>query len=430
MVILVFEVLITMEMNAREKFLEVMNKNQSAITLKWNFGFWGSAIKNWYTHGLPEKNYPKLSTDISNTTYSLYTAAWTLGSRKKKLNNSRIELPDGIPVWGGANAQPNQGCPLAIDVMEYFNFDKSGVVVDLEQFFCPQFDIEIVEEDEKYLVYIDLDGVTRKFQKEEGTIPYYMDSTIKDWKSWNKIKEERLNLENIRARFPDNWNELVKDYKKRDYPLYFGGYPLGLFGTLVNLLGYENLFMLYYDQPDLVRDILSTFTDVWMALWEEALSEVEVDALHIWEDISMGKSSMVSPSIIKEFMVPHYRKITDFLKGKGVNIIMLDTDGDCNELIPIFLDAGITCLYPMEASAGMDVLAVRNKYPELVMMGGVPKSEIALGKEHIDRMLEPIRELLKHGGYVPCGDHCIPPEVPWEYFKYYREKLNSMIDEA
>ena len=146
--------------------------------------------------------------------------------------------------------------------------------------------------------------------------------------------------------------------------------------------------------------------------------------------ITPVSSSMVSPSIIKEFMFPHYRRITDFLKGKGVNAIMLDTDGDCNELIPIFLDAGITCMYPMEASAGMDVLAVRKKYPELIMMGGVPKSEIALGKEHIDKMLEPVGELLRYGGYIPCGDHCIPPEVPWKYFKYYREKLNNMIDEV
>ncbi|GAI68450.1 unnamed protein product, partial [marine sediment metagenome] len=55
-------------------------------------------------------------------------------------------------------------------------------------------------------------------------------------------------------------------------------------------------------------------------------------------------------------------------------------------------------------------------------------SKILLGKKEIDRFLEPISQLLKSGGYLPYGDHLIPPEVPWEDFKYYREKLNWMID--
>jgi len=42
--------------------------------------------------------------------------------------------------------------------------------------------------------------------------------------------------------------------------------------------------------------------------------------------------------------------------------------------------------------------------------------------------LLPVKELLKTGGYIPFGDHFIPPEVNWEDFKYYRNKLNDIID--
>ena len=37
---------------------------------------------------------------------------------------------------------------------------------------------------------------------------------------------------------------LLKEYRNRDYPLAFGGYPQGFFGTLAHLIGYENLFHL------------------------------------------------------------------------------------------------------------------------------------------------------------------------------------------
>ena len=417
------------KVNTRQLFIEIMNFNKSKRTLKWEFGYWGSTIKNWYKQGLPELKYPEISKDISTISASLYTKAWTHGNKEIK-GSSRKVLPNGIGVWGGALYWPSQGFPLDYDVSSYFNFDKSVISVAVEEIFCPHFKIKILEEDEKTITYIDLDGVKRIYLKEEATIPTAIEWPIKDWDSWNKIKEERLNLDNIRERFPKNWNNLLKEYKNRDYPLSIGGYPLGIFGVLAHLIGYENLFYYYYDKPDLIKDILNTFTDIWVSVWEEVISVIDIDCVHFWEDVSTGKASMVSPATFREFMAPYYKKLTSFLKARGVDIILVDTDGDCNELIPLFLDAGITGLYPMETSAGMDVLAARKKYPGLQIMGGVPKSDIAQGEKRIDEILEPIEELLKLGGYIPFGDHLVPPDVPWKYFKYYREKLNNMIDKA
>ena len=258
-------------------------------------------------------------------------------------------------------------------------------------------------------------------------MPASLDWIIKDWDSWNKIKEEKLNLDDVGKRFPKNWNNLLKEYKNRDYPLALGGYPLGIFGTLAHLIGYENLFYLYYDKPDLIHDILKTFTNLWISIWEEVLYQVDIDCFHFWEDVSSGKGSMVSPATFREFMTPYYKKLISFLKSKGVNIILVDTDGDCSKLIPLFLETGVTGIYPMEVSAGMDVMLARRKYPNLQIMGGIPKSDIALGEKRIDKFLMDTGALLKSGGYIPFGDNSIPPNVSWEYFKYYREKLNYII---
>jgi len=172
------------------------------------------------------------------------------------------------------------------------------------------------------------------------------------------------------------------------------------------------------------------FTDLWIAIWEEVLSEIDVDCAHIWEDVSSGKGSMISPRTFREFMIPYYKKATDFLKGRGVDVILTDTDGDCSQLIPLFLEAGVTGLYPMEVSAGMDVVATRKAYPELQIMGGIPKTEIALGEQRIDEILEATEWLLSQGGYIPFADHSHPPGTPWRCFKYYREQLNRIIDRS
>lgn len=423
-------------MNSRERFLEVMDFNPNVRSLKWEFGFWGENINQWYEEGLPKKFGTNLPTNLTTVNASLYTTVWTHAWRKQRTylekyyheREQSIPLPPGVAIWGGALYWPSQGFPLALDVMDYFCFDKSTAQVPVEQVFFPMFEPEVLQEDESYLDYIDVDGVTRRFQKVEAVIPSATNWPIKDWDSWNKIKEERLRLDTIRSRFPANWSEWVSEYKQRDYPLSVGGYPCGFFGTLVHLLGYENVFLKYYDEPDLLKDIIQHFTTLWIAIWEEILAEVDVDCAHIWEDMSSTQGPLVSKKIFNEFMAPSYRRVTDFLTSKGVKTILVDTDGNCEALIPWLIDVGVTGCYPMETSAGMDVVKIREKYPRFQMMGGIPKYDMALGKERIDEFLQPVEALLEKGGYVPFGDHCISPGVSWKQFKYYRERLNELID--
>ncbi len=407
-------------MNLRERFHEVMNFNPDVHSIKWEFGYWGETIKNWYEQGLPERQYPVLEQRITTPTTSLYTPAWS--------GKDVDRLPNGIAVTGGSLYWPSQGFPLDYDVRNHFNMDFTQRIVDVNLHFCPMFDVRVLDQNQERFHYIDIDGVERIFLKDEATIPTSVQWPIKDRMSWEKLKEERMNLNNISERFPSNWPELLKEYRNRDYPLAIGGYPQGFFGTLSHLIGYENLFLWYCLEADLVHDILDTFTSIWLAVFEEVISQVEIDHWHIWEDISFGKGSMISVEMVQEFLSPYIRRIVDFLKSKGVDIILLDTDGDCNELIPVFMEAGVTGMYPFEVHCGMDVAKVRKQYPNLQMLGGISKSEIQLGKKRIDEMLESVDYVLKTGGYIPHGDHLIPPDVDFENFSYYRTKLNKLIN--
>jgi len=408
-------------MNARERFLEVMNFNTAAGSLRWEFGYWGATLDRWYAEGLEKRDYPRLDPPplIQKTpTSHLYLPAWTCVKREG--------LPPGIAVMAGGLYWPSQGFPLDSDVRRQLDMDVTQTLVNVNLLLCPMFDVRVVAEDDERFEYIDIDGVRRIFLKQEATIPTAMGYPIRDRASWEQLKAERLRRDNIRDRFPANWSDLVAEYRRRDYPLALGGYPHGFFGTLVHLMGYEELFVNFYDQPELIHDILDTFTDLWIAVYEEVLKDVEVDHIQIWEDISAGTGSMVSPALIREFMLPRYKRLTDFVKSKGIKHVFVDTDGDCFDLIPLFLEGGATGMYPMEASCGMDIVKVRKAFPRLQMLGGVPKAEIAHGPRHIDRILEPVAAVLKTGGYIPFGDHFIPPDVSWENFRYYREKLNAL----
>jgi uroporphyrinogen decarboxylase len=369
---------------------------------------------------MSKTHYPEIPKTISTPSSSLYVPCWN------SIKTGR--LPGGIAVLGGGLYHPSQGFALDYDVRNYLKMDPGQILVDVNMLFCPMFELNIIEENESYLKYLDVDGVTRLFSKETAVIPVSIDYPIKDWETWNILKAERLRIDTIEDRFPDNWDELLKLYRSDDVIVTIGGYPHGYFGTLAHLMGYEQMFVNYYYEPELIHDIQKTFTDLWIEIYTEIISQVDVDLCVIWEDMSAGTGSMVSPNTIREFMSPYYKRLTEFLKHNGIKTIFIDTDGYCFDIIPIFIEAGITGMYPIEVSCGMDLVKVRKAFPELRLMGGIPKSEIQLGKQRIDQILEPVAEVVKSGGYVPFGDHLIPPSVNWDNFKYYREKLNRIID--
>ena len=406
-------------MNVRERFIEVMNFNTRVASPKWEFGYWGENYENWYEEGLPRINYPTVPAP-SGTHVDLYGPCW------RSAQGGR--LPAGIAVLAGGLYYPSQSFVLDDDVRRTLIMDKGQISVNVNLLFSPQFDVVISDEDESRMVYTDIDGVKRAYMKDTGVIPMPLENVIRDWPSWNKLKDERLGVENIKDRFPANWDQLLQTYRNRDFVLVLGGYPAGYFGTLAHLMGYEHLFYNYTDAGDLIHDIQQTFTDLWIAIYEEVLAQTDVDMFIFWEDISAGSGSMVSPAMIKEYMIPYDRRLTGFLKEHGVKTIFVDTDGDCLDIIPLFIDGGVTGIYPIEVSCGMDILETRRLYPELQLMGGIPKSELPNGKRRIDEILRTPAEVLRSGGYIPFGDHLIPPEVHWEEFRYYREQLNTVID--
>ena len=413
-------------MNSRERFREVMRFHPGVRPPKWEYAFWGETLNRWYAEGLPKTQFVRMPGPITTPTASLYATAY---GRQADLLRQGI-LPKGQAVFGGGVYWPTQGVPKDQDVESHFGFDEGITLLDVNQLFHPVFQPQVLEETERTFLYRDLDGITRLYQKDESTMPTAMEWVVTDWPSWNVIKAERLGTADLGGRFPPGWEQACRAYRSRTGPVALGGYPQGLFGTLSHVMGYENLFVAYHDCPDLVHDMLKTFTDLWLCIWEEVLGQVEVDMVHFFEDVSMGTGSMISPGHVREFMVPYYRKLSEFLRSRGVQVILVDTDGDCTELVPLFLEGGITGLYPMETSTGMDIMEIRRRFPSLQMLGGVSKYDVAGGKEPTDRSLEVAGQLLRQGGYVPFVDHSVPPAVSWGDFCYYRTRLNALIDQC
>lgn len=118
------------------------------------------------------------------------------------------------------------------------------------------------------------------------------------------------------------------------------------------------------------------------------------------------------------------------LQNRGTRLFDQDSDGDMNPLIGDFLDAGINVMHPMEVAAGMDVVAVREKYgSRLAFYGGLDKHVIRRSKDEILAELEyKIPPLVRGGGCVLALDHRIPNGTPLENYRFYIEKSWEMLN--
>lgn len=292
--------------------------------------------------------------------------------------------------------------------------------------YSPLFTEEVLEDKGETVIVRDTFGVIKQQWKESSAMPRYLEHPVKTMEDWEGIKALRLNPEDP-SRFPANWDEIVERLNGSDYCIQMGDWPYGLFGFCRELMGVEELLVSFYTQPELVRDMMDYLTDFWITMYEKICSKVKVDCIHMWEDMSGRQGSLISPAMVKEFMLPNYKKIWKFCQEHDISIFSVDTDGNVDELIPLFMEAGVNFMFPFEVAAGCDILKYRGMYPELGIMGGIDKREIAGGRGRTDRELERVASMLKYGRYIPALDHGAHPEISWEDFKYYIFRLKYII---
>ena len=196
---------------------------------------------------------------------------------------------------------------------------------------------------------------------------------------------------------------------------------------LRSLVGPEGALYMFYDQPDLVHDIMRVWFELADAVIAYHQQEVVLDELFLAEDICYNHGLLVSPDMVREFLFPYYQQLITNIKARNRNrklFIKIDTDGNCDEAIPLYKEIGMEILMPFEVAAGSDVVEVRKQYPDLLICGGIDKRILAAGKEAIKREVDRIMPFMKkHGGYMPTCDHGVPEEVDFEDYVYYRELM-------
>jgi len=292
----------------------------------------------------------------------------------------------------------------------------------------PAFERKIIAEDENTISYVTSEGSVIREMKAFGgsSMPQFIRFPVETREDFRQYWRQRMNPD-LTQRVGSNWKERLQNARRPDRPFFaWGNLWAGFFGPLRNLVGVERLCELFYDDPAFLEEMMDADADFTIAVMSQILDVVAVDAFWFWEDMAYKTAPLVSPDLARRYMFPRYRRVVDYLVGRGVKYFALDSDGHIDPLIPVWMDAGINILFPFEAQAGMDVLAVRSKYGRsLRMFGGVDKRTLAKGPAAIDAELARLKPLIEEGGYIPHTDHMIPPDVSFQDYCHYMARLQE-----
>ena len=295
----------------------------------------------------------------------------------------------------------------------------------------PPFEVRIIEENEKGRIWVDEHGVMMHDAGAGLATPgfrtrAYLSHPVKNRQDWVRVRDERFDPHTA-GRYPEDWPKRVKKLNSAKVPI--RGTVYGFYWKARDWLGFENLSMMFYDDPSLVHDMMEHVVDFTIGLWERALRDVRVDSVVISEDMCYKRHSMISPKMFREFMLPRYKKLVDFFKGHGLPILMVDSDGYVGDLIPLWIEAGVDAIHPLEIAAGNDPVAYRKKYGKAVAFEcGIDKREIRSKERTYREVMSKVPWLIEQGGYIPAVDHAVPPDVPLRSYLYMCEVIKAVAE--
>lgn len=226
------------------------------------------------------------------------------------------------------------------------------------------------------------------------------------------------------ARLPANPAQVADKLADRDYPIEINF--AGPFWQLREWVGFENLCMMFHDDPKFVQEMIEFWCEHILRLMENIFKYFKPDIVHISEDMAYKKFSMISPAMCREYLLPVWKKWGEAIRRAGVEVYACDSDGYIGELIPLWIEAGINCCDPIEVAAGNDIAAFRKEFgKEMAYRGGVDKRAMAAGGEVIEKEMQRIRPVIENGGYIPGCDHGVPSDVSWADYVYYTKLLSK-----
>jgi uroporphyrinogen decarboxylase len=336
-------------------------------------------------------------------------------------------VPDRVPIhdgywedtlvrWQAEGLPPEAAADTDNSLHEFFGNEIRLIRLDASF----MFEERTLEEDERYITSVTKNGTVVRFIKGRTSTPGLISFPVNSRAEWMTHKGR---LDSVDGRLPHDLDSLYGDFRKNDrFVMVCVHDP---YEASWSKLGPTYLLESMRLDPDLVKDVFGTITELNIRVCEELLGRgYEVDGAWIWGDIAYSRGTFFSPRMYEEILYPFHRRLMSYFTGRGLPIVY-HSDGDIRRVIPHLIAAGARCIQPVESKANMDLIRLKREHGDrLVLMGGVDFERIAQGPEEAEHEIrEKVGRGKEGGGYIYHSDHSVPPTMSLEEYQRVRDMV-------
>lgn len=140
-----------------------------------------------------------------------------------------------------------------------------------------------------------------------------------------------------------------------------------------------------------------------------------LNAILIGNDFGSQRSLMISPDMIRRFVIPDCKRLVEQAHDYGLKVIY-HSCGSIEGVIPDLIAAGVDAIHPIQPlAAGMDTVSLKEKYGKQVSFcGGMDVQQLMVNgsADDVKNKVNELRQLFPTGLVISPSHEAILPDVP------------------
>ena len=143
------------------------------------------------------------------------------------------------------------------------------------------------------------------------------------------------------------------------------------------LLGYQNLCLLLYEQPDLVEAVFQRVGEIIYGMYKRLLGLPNLYGFFQGDDMGFKTGTLISPDHLRALVLPWHKKLADLAHEHGL-VYLLHSCGNLDAILPDLIEqVGIDARHSFE-DEGNSVFEFKRNYGDRVaILGGVDVDKLA-----------------------------------------------------
>ena len=252
--------------------------------------------------------------------------------------------------------------------------------------------------------------------------PFHDEDGAKDWLLKRIQQEQRFKSDFSAEKFRLSYHDYIKNLQCLIGETVLIDFSIGTgFCEVFDRMGLEIYTFFQLEYPDVLTEFMELST-------ENAVSKVKAAAdadlspvALIAEDFSTKQGPIFSPEFLYRYHFPYLKRLTKAWRDGGIKVIY-HSDGNYKKVIPDLIGCGVDGFYCLQPDCCMDIVELKNTYPQMVWAGGVDGIDLLERGTPEQTRLEVERHItqtnaLRTGGMLVASSSEINPSVKPENFK-------------